>query len=86
MSEEEKDEIDKGCKLLITIEAMKNAMIYTQTKAQLGQLMGQQGQPQQQIQGQQDQQTVTQGQFDQKKAQQGTPQQLNAPVQQGVAA
>lgn len=80
MSEEDKEEIEKACKVLITIEAMGNAINYATIKQQLSQIMTPQS-------PQETPQTASMGGFDEKKAIQGTPQEAEySNVEEGVPA
>jgi hypothetical protein len=84
MAEDEKEEIDKACKVLIMVEAQNVTMKYMQGKAALDRTTGgvPQGQP-----PQGPQQTATPGQFDRQKAIQGTPQEAEyTPVEKGAVA
>lgn len=76
--EESKEEIDKAFKVLITIEAMNNALKYAGLKQQLDQLANPQPAPEAQ-------QTASVGEFDQQKAIQGTPQEAEySQVEEGA--
>ncbi len=76
--EESKEELEKAFKVLITIEAMNNALKYTGLKQQLDQIQNPQPTPEAP-------QTASIGGFDQNKANQGTPQEAEyTPVEKGA--
>jgi hypothetical protein len=79
MSEEDRMELMKAFDMLIQIEAMGNALVFSQVSQQLNQVMNPQS-------PQEPQQTATIGGFDKQKAITGTPQEAEfTPVEKGAA-